>query len=111
MSTAINLIISIAAIAGIASAHAQQAAADVTKQQVAKYQSDMAAACQRRGLERGDQPKFVKRFCACVEKTLSEGVPKEEWQRAYLHSVKGNRDAEMAAMAPYLQKIEECKTR
>ncbi|MDF3035843.1 MAG: hypothetical protein K0S28_1117 [Paucimonas sp.] len=85
---------------------AQEAPANVTKDQIAAYKSGVKGGC----LDGGKQkPDFdAASFCGCVIKVLNKSMSHKEWQQAVFYERNGKNEEEVQVLRPHMEKVNVC---
>ena len=114
MSTTARGIKAIAALllfaaAAAAPVRAQDAPAEVTDNEVARYKSTAKKACIDSGLARGDPQERVDAFCGCMLEQLDKSMSRSEWQQAYFYSLRQQPDDERRVIGPHLSTLAACR--
>ena len=88
--------------------HAQNAPADVTDADIAKYKSTARAACTDAGKQKGDAPDVVDAACTCLLEYLDKTMTQSEWQRVAFYSSKNQAADEAGVITPHLKDFRGC---
>jgi ankyrin repeat protein len=70
---------------------------------------DFLDSCIGRGLQRGDDPDYVKRFCNCSWEVISAGMTLGEFREMDRVSRQGKRPQDLPQLRRILKQLEDCK--
>jgi hypothetical protein len=89
--------------------NAQEAPAEVTDGEIAKYKVSAQNACREVGMAGGDSQARISAFCQCALEVFSKNMTRAEWQQAYFYSLKNQVKEEQAVYAPHRARLEACR--
>jgi len=76
-----------------------------------KERADFLTGCIRRGLERGDDPDYVNKFCKCSWEVQSTNMTYEEYKEMKELAMKGKKPEEIPQLMRIWDKLQQCKSK